>query len=257
MNTKALMCAVATSLSMFAGGAFAGTVGPGVYEIENADPSGGGHGLWLAGFFGGGYAGSQWSIDNGQANVTNTSLQFDFEVTNNWANANLAGNDYRFGFSSVTLDKIAGPGTGPECQSTACDHLTAADVDYFNSNAPSKHLGTLMGLGSMSNYVVRLFVNDVGGAKPPQLGLGGSWFGFNADKDGFATWLTWSLFEKVQVPCLTNAFSCGYDLRHVKNGKGDINWLVGAQVPLPAAGWLLIGGLGGLVAMKRRTKTTA
>ncbi|MXQ07684.1 VPLPA-CTERM sorting domain-containing protein [Alphaproteobacteria bacterium GH1-50] len=65
-------------------------------------------------------------------------------------------------------------------------------------------------------------------------------------KDGNDTFLTGYLLSGF-TGLYGDVFD-GKDISHVTlYGRG-----VGQEIPLPAAGWLLLGGLGGLVAMKRR-----
>lgn len=247
--------ALAAALSVTSFAADAGTVGPGTYEIEDAQTNGViGHGLYLNGFFGdSSYDSRRWSIVEGTATVSDDALGFSATVENNWANDEYGGS---YGFQlDAGLIRDNGTYQAPSCQNNACAGISPDDVDYFNSDDDSGFFATLTGLGSLSGMIVNLFVNDVGGNKPPQLGLGGSWFEANTALDGFASWLTWSREELIQA---VSIFDCqsqcdgpwiGYD------GSGDINWLVGDpvnEVPLPAAGWLLVAAVGGLTALRRR-----
>jgi len=254
MKHTLVASALVAALSVTSFAANAGTVGPGTYEIENAQQNGIiGHGLYLNGFFGdGSYDSRRWSIVEGTATVTDDDLHFSATVENNWANGEYGGS---YGFQLDAWLDADGTSQAPHCQNNACAGISPDDVDFFNSDAPGGFFATLTGLGDLSGMIVSLFVNDVGGDKPPQLGLGGSWFEANVGLDGFATWLTWSREELIQAVSLVDCqIQCdgpwiGY------SGSGDINWLVGdpvSEIPLPAAGWLLIAGLGGLAAVRRR-----
>ena len=254
MRHTFLASALAAALTVTSFAADAGTVGNGIYEIENADQNHPlyQHGLWLTGFFEGysSYESRQWSIVEGTATVSGAGLNFSATVENNWANDEFGGS---YGFqleAGLVRDNVTSK--PPECQANACAGVDPGDVDYFNSDQDDGFFATLTGLGDLSGMIVNLFVNDVGGTKPPQLGLGGSWFASNVDLDGFATWLTWSQAELIQAVSLVDCQNECDGPWIGNSGNGDINWLVGAQIPLPAAGWLLIAGIGALAATKRR-----
>ena len=240
--------AVAFSASIAATGADAAQVAFGDYFIHDAqtDADGSGsHGLYLNGFMpGSSYDSKRWSISKGSASVAADGLSFEAHVSHSVSPS--------YGFKlSAALDPIATPASGtagPECQGNACTHISDNDIRYYNKEddqgTPTK-FATLEGTGSIAGMLINLFVNDVNDEKPAQLGLGGSWFSGNTSLEGFATWLTWEVVDN------------GGHTDFASSGSGDINWLLGdssttTTVPLPAAGWLLIAGLGGLAAMRRR-----
>lgn len=248
--------AVTAALSVTSFAADAGTVGPGTYQIEDAKTKGEtGHGLYLNGFFADpSYDSRRWSIVDGTATVSDDALGFSATVENSWANVTYGG-DYSFELEAGLIrDNVTDQ--APYCQNNACAGISPGDVDYFNSDVDSGYFATLTGMRDLTGMIISLFVNDVGGDKPPQLGLGGSWFAANMAMDGFATWLTWSQAEFIQAVSLFDDCQVSCNGPWIgSSGSGDINWLVGDpvnEIPLPAAGWLLIAGLGGLAAVKRR-----
>ena len=254
----------ATALMIAAAGpTFADTVAPGIYEIKDAQTHGDiGHGLYLNGFIvpDMGYNSRRWSIQSGTATVAaDGSMDFSAVVKNVWAEDNL-GVDLRLELD-VSLAALQGPGpVDPTCQNNACAGFGAVnDYLYFESSVGDGFLGSLTGLGDLAGWTGGMTIYPTDLSKPPQLGIGGSWFNalLNLTSDGFATWLEWTLAPPVDV-CVECEFLLAdvqYDMEYGYSGSGDINWLLGEpvnEIPLPAAGWLLIAGLGGLVAAKRR-----
>lgn len=256
MRNFILTAASVAATAFMATAAVASPVAPGTYAIENAQVDGdgsGAHGVYIPNFLGGGtYDSYRWSIEDGSATVTNSSLTFSADLTSAYA----ASHGIVGGFTlDAALSAVADPARNyPECQNNACSHLSNDDVSYFNADGV---FATLTGTGAFAGWVLDLTVNDVNGTKPPQLGLGGSWFAANTALEGFATWLTWSA---------SSTGSGNYNT----SGGGDINWLLGdldpnggsggpgpSPVPLPAGGLLLIAGLGGLAAVARRKAAAA
>ena len=260
MRHTFLGAAVAASMAMTVGPALADTVSPGIYEIENAQTNGDiGHGLYLNGFIlpDMGYNSRRWSIDSGTATVAaDGSMDFSAVVKNVWAEDNL-GADLRLELD-VSLAALQGPGpVDPTCQNNACAGFGAVnDYLYYQSHGDDGIFGTLTGLGDLVGWAGDLTIYPFDLSKPPQLGIGGSWFDalLNLTSDGFATWLHWTLAPEFDV-CLECEFllaDAPYQSEYGYSGSGDINWLLGAQIPLPAAGWLLIASVGALAAVKRR-----
>ena len=248
-----------TSLAMLAsvgflattGSVSASTVGNGSYSIENAQTSANNiaHGLYLNNFITSNtsYNSRRWSIQSGTATVSDDGLEFSASVKNIWAH-NTDGIDLGFDLTAslVSLDESASP-SSPVCQNNACAHISNDDISHYWSATSDLVFGQLTGTGLLAGVTGTMVIAPTDGSKPPQLGLGGSWFAANTALNGFATWMTWDLQG------LDNIDIAGYSF--TSSGRGDINYLVGdpiSEVPLPASMLLLIAGLGGLAGLKRR-----
>lgn len=153
------------------------------------------------------------------------------------------------GHSNLFLDfhlefDVSTSGNTPFCRSAlrlgdgtkACDPMKMdfSDWTYF-----SMITGTATGVGALAGMEFKLTSNPM---HNPQAGIGA-----NAKDDhelGFSMWFTWERTgDEHAGGYLANEY-----------GKGDINSDLEYidPVPLPAAGWMLIAGLGGLAAAGRR-----
>ncbi len=282
MKHKLLFVAVGAAVSVLAMSAHAGSVAPGTYQIEDADKNGSGddylgHGVWLNNFITGpdtqgqGYQASEWSIVEGSAIVGADDLSFSATVENFW----LEDQGYGTNTFELTMEGPLGAWEGadpgvPTCQNQAeCDNLADGSLMHYYQQE-GEYFAYLTGTsGIVDGMRLGLSVFDDGGTKPPQLGPWGGWFNENGDADGFATWLTWERIPSLEILTAQLVYDDCYLLRFSDDdceepgvgtnlrGNGDINWLLGDRVPgtvvpIPAAGWLLIGGLGALGALRRR-----
>ncbi len=179
---------------------------------------------------------------------------FSAEEKNLWAEDEY-GADLRLQMD-VALDSLAMPAnTDPECQGNACDGIGLI-YDYLFFQTGRESIMTLTGLGDLVGLIGGMSIYPTDLSQPPQLGLGGSWFNHpdNLNSDGFATWIEWWL-SPIILDCDEACFQVADTKIPSLGGSGDINWLLGdpvTRVPLPAAGWVLLAGTGGLTAMRRR-----
>lgn len=203
----------------------------GTYAINNAFPTPG-HGVWLPSFRSG--ASVEWDVVGGTATYDSTAgtLNIVGQVRNH-------GDDrLRLNFNWLLNENTthAGP---PACGRPACSSPTpdmVANMKYFDFVGQ-----TLTGAGPiLSGLTIDLSIKPSDGSKPPQFGYGGNWRDLEF---GYSNWFYWSVSEKEKY---------AYGLKY-KNGRGDMN-LTMSTVPLPAAAWMLLAGVGAIGAMGRRKK---
>lgn len=123
--------------------------------------------------------------------------------------------------------------------------------------------GTLTGKGSLlEGLVLDVTRRPEDGKKAAQFAIGGHEKGGpTKDHYGMAVWFTATVSDQSSDGSNnTNDFSSIFG----KSYKGDFNVLIKdgpvpgmPPVPLPAAGWMLIAGIGGLAAMGRRRRKAA
>jgi hypothetical protein len=186
--------------------------------------------------------------------VTASTLTLDdailFETGNDPFGGNSGGYLEIGGYNSPSLAKCD-EGTGEETVSTDCDswedgvalgdYSEAFELMYTSDLSFSWSFDETAVLGiDMEDVLYPKFVAVKSGIKGEQ---GNGYYVFD---------ITGHLFGSVSVADTASKESMFESISHVSfYDTGDTN-----VVPLPAAGWLLIGGLGGLVAMKRRRRAS-
>ncbi len=138
----------------------------------------------------------------------------------------------------------------PGCDSSYTLGLIAnGDIDpslwnFFDLGAGS----TISGLGSLAGLSYDI-TDKTNSAHPAQVGVDANALADN-DENGGSFWFDWNRTSDITVA--TNYISRS-------GGSGDFNFNLATDpdgnlndVPLPAAGWLLIAAFGGLAAAKRR-----
>lgn len=232
MSFKKTIAAAMAALMLTASGALASTWN-GHYDVSNF--AGGNHGLWMKDFVRhtpGKF--NYWGVTDGSLNYVGTTATLKMDVKNH-------GDSALEGTVHMEFEKRDFAGT-PKCEYGACP-ASAANWDFFSITA-----GSFAGSGALNGLNLKLTEFPKNADIPPQLGIGAN--SKNKTEMGLATWLTWSIVGD------DNTFA-GYtfDWRsdtYMPGQHGDINIAL-APVPLPAAGWLLIAGLGSMALARRKT----
>ncbi|MEM0935853.1 MAG: hypothetical protein AAGJ91_08115 [Pseudomonadota bacterium] len=105
--------------------------------------------------------------------------------------------------------------------------------------------GTFTGKDGLDGLVLTLSERPADGTFPGQVGIGGSAKPQNKEDLSFSTWFTWTVTQN------TNGVYVG-----PTEGRGDVNVRL-APVPIPAAGLLLLSGLGGTMLLRARRRQSA
>lgn len=175
-----------------------------------------------------------WTVGGSSTFVYNATAG-TAQLTGLAQNTGAAGADLGFSF---VLDMVADPGGAP----FGPDAWPVADWALFTLTG-----GSFTGLGGtdMAGLTYNITQKSTHG---PQAGVGAN------DKDGalgFSMWYYWDRTDSnVQTTSNGYTFNTGgfgdfnMDLEFVNNNIDPI--------PLPAAAWMLLAGLGGLAAMSRR-----
>lgn len=208
----------------------------GSYSTGNAFSS---HGLWLPDFRAG--ATTQWAVTGGSVvyNSTAGTLDLTGTVQNNGDNALKL--DFNWSLNEIAHAGPPACGTGQACQGATQDMKDNMRYFDFTGQVLTGAAGTLL-----DGLTLGLSIKPSDGSKPPQLGYGGNWRDLNF---GYSNWFYWKIDDGVQDKFGLNKSSGGGDMNLTLADDGS-----GGQIPLPAAGWLLLAGLGALGAAKRRRK---
>lgn len=202
----------------------------GHYDVNNAY---GGHGLWLPGFYGD----NTWSITGGSAHYQNQILNLSGTAVNNGASLDF----------SFQVFETAHAGT-PYCGTATCSNATQTmkdNVVYFNMGVNAIQ-GTISGTaGTLLDGLSMDVVMRPLPQKPGQLGFGAN---YRDQEFGYSNWMQWSVTQDA------NTAGIGYG----SAGNGDVNFTFTGNdtplVPLPAGLPLMLTGLVGVYAMKRRKR---
>ncbi|MEM7470855.1 MAG: VPLPA-CTERM sorting domain-containing protein [Pseudomonadota bacterium] len=173
--------------------------------------------------------GTQWSFDEG------SYFSYDGSTASLSAIASNVGVSALKIAIEMTFDVATGT---PYCQSISCASLPTADWTYFTVSSSS-----WIGMGDMAGIVIDVTSDP---RHNPQAGIGAN----ALDGDlGFSMWFDWTASGTATSP---NASKYTFNTSGGTSAT-DINIDL-APVPLPAAGWLLLAGLGGMGYMGRRKK---
>lgn len=201
-----------------------------------------------------------------------SAVVFDFTNT---SNGTIVGDDYTYTVDGLTVTAVAGKYSN--CSSLFSCNNDEDEIDPVDS--PLRFISQTGGLGLGIDAPLTLGDPDLvdgGGNEVITLTFSRDVF---VDFVHFGAWDSHDSFdlfvnESLLVPEERSADSSGmFDLAALGLGKiSSISFgadafvfssdefsikSIGAQVPLPAAGWMLLAGLGGLAAMKRRKKAGA
>jgi hypothetical protein len=147
-------------------------------------------------------------------------------------------NDYLFEMAGVEIGETVGrEGIIGIADGVACALVNPSET--FNFSADCLDIGSV-DEGFYSGDDME-FVSDRG----TDAGLGDAGFGIFYDKEGYSPYVFLAYADQ------GTGADADFDDLIVKT-KGHVN-----VVPLPAAGWMLLAGVGGLVAMKRRKRADA
>ncbi|MEM6760029.1 MAG: VPLPA-CTERM sorting domain-containing protein [Pseudomonadota bacterium] len=254
MTLSALRTMIAVAAIGAASVASASTVPPvndpngyvGNYDISNAEPTSGSHGLWLPSLFDSQPNDRHWSVTSGTANYDGSSMVMTGNITNT-----VGGTNYEMTFDFQVFQTNVEP-AAPYCGRAACSNPPQANVDnmvYFDMGGRTS-MGSIVGVGLLDGLVLDIAMKPLNfptNYKPGQLGFGGNWFNLEF---GYSNWLDWSVRSN----------TTGINFR--SSGGGDINFDFTENgnppnnnpnpVPLPAGLPLLLAGLGAFAWMRRR-----
>ena len=152
------------------------------------------------------------------------------------------------------MNQIADGGRDPYCGGGNACQLSADGtqdkydgVQFFDFAS-----ATISGLGDLAGLVYELTVKPNGLAKPPQFGYCGNWYDCTL---GYSNWFFAKRISDATVnqdnddsnDILTFGGLDAYGRDRIMHGDLNIN-----AVPLPAAGWMLLAGVGAIAATRRK-----
>lgn len=230
----------------------------GTYDLANIDfealaP----RGVWTggSGLVSGNGASNLWDVESGGGTFTinaDNTARLTGVATNIGTNGALK-TDLQFTYDLVfnfVSDLVANPQAG-YCQfggpKIACSNpATPANVSVLDWDFFDLASGTFDFVGSygMVSYDI---TDRSNGTHKGQAGKNANAL-IADDGNGFSMW-----FDATQKPGGIFAVNSGYTFAQTMNGDFNVN-MAPSAVPLPAAGWMLIAGLGGLAAVKRRKR---
>lgn len=202
----------------------------GTYDVSKY--VGGKHGLWLQGFFTDGSGSNYWGVVDGTLTVDDHGAQLDMSVKNHT-------NHGYIGDLSVSFTNTAAPASA-KCEYGACPDTS--DWRFFDIAA-----GSFTGGADLIGMILEIGLFPDTGVLPGQIGIGTN--SKNNYELGLASWNSWMVKSE---PDATDIAEIDFRSETTSGQHGDINISLSA-VPLPAAGWLLIAGLGGLAMARRKT----
>lgn len=237
-NVRVLAAALAALV--LGSGTVAASTFHGDYEVMNF--TGGQHGLWLDEFVvGQDDSYDKWGIDAGTFSYAGTTAMLNASLIN-------AGDSNLTATISMEFEKRASAPPAPKCEYGACP-AEVVDWEFFDIVTAS-----FSGTGAIAGLELIFAEFPTNADFPPQLGIGAN--SKVIDELGFATWLSWDGVD--------GSTGSGYSFdpssaTEMPGQHGDVNIRLvpisappPPEVPLPAAGWLLLAGVSGLVALKRR-----
>ncbi len=130
--------------------------------------------------------------------------------------------------------------SGPADRVKNPDNVDTSDWSFYDLA-----VGTLT---SLTDGIASFDVELRGNGLKAQLGVGAN--DKDADLFGFSTWITLNEQNCTSDDCQQYTGDINIVLEENDGSGGGVS-----PVPLPAAGWLLIGAVGGLGALKRRRKS--
>jgi len=215
------------------------------YKASSAVGSGANHSLWISTGLGSGVGtdfdfdplGLMTFFDDGTATLTGDLVS--------QSNAN-AGFELAFDYDS-TFKKSNGDDFTPTFKS---ENSSMATIGTFYRNLTG---GTLIGTGILAGLDLTVFRKPVDGPWATQIGgSNGTNNGANNKNNNFGM-ANWFMINVTSATC----FICSNNstIANLNGKQGDINIDL-TPVPIPAAGFLLVGGLGALAGLRRKRRSS-
>ncbi|MEM9199394.1 MAG: VPLPA-CTERM sorting domain-containing protein [Pseudomonadota bacterium] len=212
----------------------------GIYKAEAYSSLGGGHALWLPGLIS---ADTDWKFRNGTGRFTYDTYGGNATLTGEIVNDNGTGYfdvDMEFSFLQKGGDPRSAPKCelGSHCNSTIYQDSYSDNFEYFDIIDTVARRATLTGYDALDGVVIEMSQRPADLRYPLQIGYSAD--NKRANEFGGSVWFNWSVTENANNFSFANL-----------SGHGDVNIAL-TPMPLPASSLLLIAGLGGLVALRRR-----